>query len=627
METRTTDSPHVGPAELARLGAVAAGIPVLWGLPPSSMAGRTVGLAAAAVGLYPILREALASLLERRMTMELSMAIAVAAALAIQEFQTALVIIVFVLAAEMIEERTVGRGRRAIRDLLEALPRGAVLRRGEGLSEVSASTLRPGDVVVVKPGALLPVDGLVVHGHSFVDESMVTGESVPSEKTPGGRVYAGTVNQSGALEVRTERVGAETAYGRVIRAVEEAERSRAPIQRTADRLAGYLVYFAFGCAALTFAATRDVRATISVIIVTGACGVAAGTPLAILGAIGQAARKGAVIKGGLYLELLARVDTVVFDKTGTLTLGEPHVIDVRPAPGTTPLALLEAAAVGESLSEHPLGKAILRRAEEGSVTAVRPESFRYLPGKGVVCRAGSEEIAIGNRTLLDEHGVALDAFPKPAGRSTEVLVSRGGRLLGAFGVADVPRPEARRAVASLHRLGIRTALLTGDAERVGTAVARELGIDQVEAELLPDGKLRRIDSLMAAGRTVAMVGDGVNDAPALMRAHMGVAMGSGTHVAHESAGVLLLGNDLLRFVDALCLARRCHRIIMANFAGTILVDCIGVAAAALGFIDPMLAAFIHVASELAFILNSARLLPGRPETRHAVLAPEAGHGS
>ena len=603
------DGERIDPAELARIALAIAAVAALCFLPRPSVSTLAVGLLAAVVGGYPIFHEAFSALVERRMTMELSMAIAVLAALAIGEFQTALVIIIFVLIAELIEERTVGRGRLAIRELLESLPRSAVLRRDEGSMEVAVAEVRPGDVVIVKPGAQLPVDGLVVKGDSFVDESMITGESLPAEKAPGARVYAGTINQSGALEVRTEAVGADTAYGRIIRAVEEAEKSRAPIQRTADRLAGYLVYFALGCAVLTFAATRDPRATISVIIVTGACGVAAGTPLAILGAIGQAARKGAIIKGGLYLERLADVDTVVLDKTGTLTLGETRVVAVRPAPGVEPDAVLEAAAIGERLSEHPLGKAILRKATESSLKAIEPSQFSYLPGKGIICTAAGEEIAVGNRALLQERGVQIDGFVETDDHATEVLVARGGRLLGALDIADVLRPEAKRAVAALHQMGIRTMLLTGDAKRVSAGIARELGIDRVEAQLLPEHKLARIKSLIAEGRVVAMIGDGVNDAPALMQASVGVAMGSGTHMAHESADVLLLGNDLLKFVDSLRLARRCHRIIMTNFVGTLLVDCLGVAMAACGLINPMVAAFIHVSSELAFILNSARLLP------------------
>lgn len=263
-----------------------------------------IALVATVAGGYPIFKEAVANLLTRRMTMELSMTIALAAALAIGDFFTALVIVLFVLVAEVLEGLTVGRGRRAIKDLLDLLPPNAVVRRGGSTQEVAAAEVQVGDVVLVKPGARIPVDGVVVAGNSFVDQATITGESMPVEKVAGGKVFAGTINQSGILEVRTEGIGRDTAFGKIIEAVERAEQSRAPIQKTADRLAGYLVYFAIGCALLTFLLTRDVRSTISVVIVTGACGIAAGTPLAVLGAIGRAARQGAIIKGGLYLETL-----------------------------------------------------------------------------------------------------------------------------------------------------------------------------------------------------------------------------------------------------------------------------------------------------------------------------------
>src|SRR5580704_7233837 len=278
-----------------------------------------VGLVAVVLGGYPIYREALADIYSRRMTMELSMTIALAAALAIREVFTSLVIVFFVLIAEVLEEMTVEQGRRAIRDLLEFLPPTAERRKGSTTETVSVSSLAPNDVVIIRPGSRIPVDGEVVQGRSFVDQSTITGESMPVEKTIGAKVFAGTMSQAGALEVRTVTVGRDTAFGKIIEAVERAEESQAPVQRTADRLAGYLVYVALGCAVLTYLATHNRRSTISVIIVAGACGIAAGTPLAILGAIGRAAKAGAIVKGGRHMESLGSVDTIVLDKTGTLT--------------------------------------------------------------------------------------------------------------------------------------------------------------------------------------------------------------------------------------------------------------------------------------------------------------------
>ncbi len=607
------DHDHDHPLEwldLVRIGLVALACIASWfGLWRPFAGSDVIALVATLVGGYPIFREAVANLLARRMTMELSMTIALAAALIIGEFFTALVIVLFVLIAEVLEGLTVGRGRRAIKDLLDLLPRNAVVRRGEGMQEVGVADIRVGDVVLVKPGARVPVDGVVIAGNSFVDQSTITGESIPVEKLPGRGVYAGTINQSGVIEVRTEGIGRDTAFGKIVEAVERAERSRAPIQKTADRLAGYLVYFAIGCAVLTFLMTRDVRSTISVVIVAGACGIAAGTPLAILGAIGRSARQGAIIKGGLYLEALATVDTIVLDKTGTLTLGNPAVSRVRPCPGVAAERVVEAAAVAERPSEHPLAKAILQKAGEMSLAVTGSEQFQYLPGKGITCSLDGDQIVVGSRAFLEERRFDLGTFASDGNHSSEVLVGRNGRLLGALHIEDALRPEAVQAAAALRKMGLRTVLLTGDVAAVGHAVGRDLGLDEVYAELLPEDKVAKVKSFRAAGKQVAMVGDGINDAPALTAANVGVAMGSGTDVARESADVVLLGNDLLKFVGTLHLARRCRRIIWFNFYGTLLVDGVGMGLAAFGMLNPLLAAFIHVSSELIFILNSARLLP------------------
>lgn len=597
---------------MIRIALVAAAILASWLMPWRPTARlEIISLAAAIVGGMPIWKEALEALLERRMTMELSMTIAIGAALVIGESFTASVIVLFVLVAEVLEHQTVGRGRHAIKQLTELLPQTATVRRGDDDRELAIVELRADDVVIVKPGARLAVDGEVIAGHSFIDQATITGESLPVEKLPGARVYAGTINQSGTLEVRVAGVGRDTAFGRIIDTVERADQTRAPIQKTADRLAGYLVYFALACAAFTFAVTRDARSTISVVIVAGACGIAAGTPLAILGAIGRAARAGAIVKGGLHLEALGHVDTVVLDKTGTLTLGAPEVVGVWSAAGVDESEVVAVAGIAEKRSEHPLARAILARL---ATSPVDPEGFTYTPGMGIVCRRDGAEIIVGSRALLTKHGVSLDTCPAPHEERTEVLVAQSGSLLGVLHIADVLRPEAVAAVAALREMGLLTVLLTGDSHAIASAVGKQLAVDEVGAGLLPDEKVARVKALMEQGRKVVMVGDGVNDAPALMRADVGVAMGSGTDVARESADVLLLGNDLLRLVETLHIARRCRRIIMQNFTGTLVVDGIGVGLAAFGLLDPLLAAFIHVSSELAFILNSTRLLP-RPAFR------------
>ena len=576
-----------------------------------------IGIAAALIGGYPIFKEAFENIVERKMTMELSMTIALLAALAIGEFFTALVITAFVLAAEVLEGLTVGRGRKAIQSLLDYLPRTATVRRNGEVLEIASDQVRVGDTVIVKPGGHIPVDGIVLGGRSFVEQAAITGEAMPVEKTLGHTVYAGTINQSGALEIDAQKLGRDTTFGKIIEAVERAEKSRAPIQKTADRLAGYLVYFALGAAVLTFIITHNIRSTISVIIVAGACGIAAGTPLAILGAIGRAAHQGAIVKGGLYLEALAAVDTVLLDKTGTLTFGTPQIREVISANGFTERQIVAAASIAERKSEHPLAKAVIARATELSIPLADPDEFSYTPGRGVRVRYEGDEILVGSLALLAEHGMTR-GLPVPvngAGGASEVYVARAGQVLGSIRIADVLRPEAKNAVAAMRQMGLKTVLLSGDTQGATSSVGHDLGVDEAVGGLLPDQKAKWVTELRGKGRNVAMVGDGINDAPALVEANVGIAMGSGTDVARESSDVILIGSDLSKLVETLRIARRCRGIIMQNFVGTMVVDSIGVGMAAFGFLNPLLAAFIHVTSELAFILNSTRLLPRTSEAR------------
>jgi heavy metal translocating P-type ATPase len=603
-------------AELVRIAFVALAAVAVWfrlwePFPRLSV----IGIAAALIGGYPIFKEAFENIVERKMTMELSMTIALLSALAIGEFFTALVITGFVLAAEVLEGLTVGRGRRAIQSLLDCLPRTVAVRRDDQVIEVPSDQVQVGDIVIVKPGGRIPVDGVVVGGHSFVEQAAITGEAMAVEKTQGDGVYAGTINQSGALEIAAQKLGRDTTFGRIIEAVEHAEKSRAPIQKTADRLAGYLVYFALGAAILTFIITHNVRSTISVVIVAGACGIAAGTPLAILGAIGRAAHQGAIIKGGLYLEALAAVDTVLLDKTGTLTFGTPQIREVVSANGFGEQQIIAVASIAERKSEHPLAKAVMARATELAIPLAEPDEFSYTPGRGVRVSYKGEEILVGSLAFFVEHGMTrgLPMNGNGAGGASEVYVAHAGQVLGSIRIADVLRPEAKNAVADMRQMGLRTVLLSGDTQDVTSSVGRDLGVDEALGGLLPGQKAKRVTELRSKGRNVAMVGDGINDAPALMEANVGIAMGSGTDVARESADVILIGSDLSKLVETLRVARRCRGIIMQNFVGTLVVDSVGVGMAAFGFLNPLLAAFIHVTSELAFILNSTRLLPRSSE--------------
>src|SRR6266566_1593977 len=577
-----------------------------------------LAFAATLVGGFPIFKEAWENLRKRRMTMELSMTLALVAALCIGQFLTALVIAFFVLFAEMVEGYTVGSGRRAIQTLIDALPRQVRVRRGHEERELGTNEVVAGETIIIRPGERIPADGMVIKGHSFVDQSSITGESLPVEKVEQSKVFAGTINKDGVLEVTVEKIGRDTTFGKIIEIVEQAEKSRAPVQRVADRLAAGLVYFAFGAAVLTLMVTRNLTSTIAVIIVAGACGVAAGTPLAILAGIGSAARRGIITKGGLYLEQLSRIDTVVLDKTGTLTLGIPEVTAVRGLDDATENDVLQIAAIAEQHSEHPLGEAIVRSARERNLPLHEYSQLRYSPGKGIVCEESSTRIFVGTRALFEEHGVSVptDAFSEVGGHDgagkTVVLVGRDSRVLGTVTLADQLRAEARQAVNDLKAQGNRVILLTGDSSDTARAIGRELGVDEAIGDLLPEQKVGKIRELLRTGRKVAMVGDGVNDAPALAEATVGIAMGQGSDVALETADVTLMTSDLSRLVEVLAISRRCYRVIMFNFWGTISVDTAGIVLAFFGMLAPIFAALIHVGSELAFILNSARLFRQPP---------------
>ena len=623
---------------LAVLGAWVAGAT---GTP--GWAVGAVGAAALLVGCWPLVVEAVGDLRERRMSMELSMLLAIVAAAAIGEWVTALAVTVFALCAEVLEDLSMDRGRDALTDLMSFLPQTARVVTGPHTNEVSEVPLdevRPGQVIALSPGGRVPVDGVVRTGRADVDQSRITGEALPVQVGPGDRVPAGSITR-GALELEVERVGEDSSYGRIVAAVRHAQSSRAPVQRLADRLAARIVYLALAAALITFLTTRDVRATISVIIVAGACGVAAGTPLAVLAAIARAARCGAFVKDGTHLEQLSTVDTVVLDKTGTLTVGAPRVVSVTPAesvaqPGAGEAEILALAAAAEWNSEHPIGRAIHTEAAVRDLTVPVPDDVAYSPGAGVSARVDGRRITVGRRedqegrdrartrsAADDTNGAdgATDAVsstasdfesdPEAPAATSVVEVRADGRLLGTISLADRLRQGAATAVRDLSDMGLEVLMLTGDSPASARHVARVLGMaeEQVRAGLLPTDKEKVIDSLRRAGKCVAMVGDGVNDAPALSAADVDVAMGTGTDVAREAGDVVLVGSAPADLVETVRVARRARRIIMVNFVGTVVVDVVGMIAAGLGLLGPVAAALVHVVSESAFILNSARLVP------------------
>jgi len=612
---RTVETPEDQGRDGIRLVLMAvAALSSYFGLWRAFVSFDIIAIAATLVGGFPVFAETFRSLRHRAINMEVSMTVAIVASLLVGQFTAAVVVTFFVLLSEFIESYAVDKGRATIVKLEESIPRRALVRRHNDEVEADIETISPHEVVIVRDGERIPIDGILVKGSGFVNQSAITGEALAVEKTIGNRVFAGSINESGILEIETEKVGIETVFGQIIRLVEEAESRKAPIQKLSDKLATWLVEFTILFAVVTFVVTRNLISTISVIVVAGACGVAAGTPLAIVAVMGGLAKKGVIVKGGVYVQEMSKVDTVVIDKTGTLTLGDPVVTDIVGLNGHSERQVLTFAAAAEKMSNHPLARAITTKAKQFGINPESSTASDYQAGKGMVSRFGDESILVGNSLLMSEQHVPLSTdvdatlSAKESEGKTTVLVAHDGHICGIIGIADRIRNESRQAIQDLESMGLRTIMLTGDNKVAARTVGDQVGIREVHAELLPPEKVSIIDNLSSSGRKVAMVGDGINDAPALARANVGIGMGTGTDVAIEEADIVLMTNDLGKVPAIVRASKQAYGAIMQNFYGTLIVDGIGLTLAFQGLLNPLLAAGIHVASELVFILNSARLI-------------------
>jgi Cd2+/Zn2+-exporting ATPase/Cu+-exporting ATPase len=559
-------------------------------------------------GGYPVFRSVLRAALRRRVTAHTLMTAGVVAAVAVQEWAAALVVVFFMRIADYIEGFTIQRARRALRDLTAMAPRMARLERNGSEVEVPVEELRPGDVVVVRPGGQVPVDGEVVGGQATVDQAAITGEPMPVEAEPGTTVFAASIVRLGMLRVRATRIGADTTFGRVIRLVEEAEKHRAEVQRTADRFATWYLPVVLTIAFLTFIIGRNPLAAAAVLVVACSCAFAIATPVAMLASIGNAARRGLVIKGGKYLETLARADVLLLDKTGTLTLGRPRITDVVPVNCADPDEVLSLAASAERYSEHPLAQAVLLLASERGLRTHEPEEFEAVPGVGVRAKIDSRWVEVGRRAPAVECKVGEIAALESQGKAL-LFVVRDGELLGVLAAADTPRPEVPQAIASLRALGFRhIELLTGDHERAAASLATQLGI-AYRADLLPEDKIGVVKAYQARGHRVVMVGDGVNDAPALAQADVGVAMGAaGTELAMEAAHVVLMRDDWRLVPDLFRIAKRTMGVVRLNIGFTAAYNLVGLSLAALGLLPLVLAAAAQAIPDLGIMANSSRLL-------------------
>jgi Cu+-exporting ATPase len=551
-------------------------------------------------------------------------------------FETAAVVITLVVLGRWLEARARGRTSEAIRRLVSLAPRTArVLRDGTEV-DVPTGAVAVGDLIRIRPGERLPVDGVVVEGASTVDESMLTGESLPVDKAPEASVSAGTVNRTGSFVFRAARVGRETTLARIVALVEEAQGSRAPIQRLADRVAAVFVPIVLAIAAVTFGAwwwlgpepaiLHALTNAVAVLVIACPCAMGLATPTAIMVATGRGAEHGVLIRSAAALERLQGVDTIVFDKTGTLTVGRPTVTDVVAAGAATEADVLALAAAAEQGSEHPIGEALVGRAKEQGLALPPVAEFTTVPGQGVDALGPDGRVLLGNRALMEARGVEVDALaPRAAALAAEgktvVYLAVAGRAFGLVAVADSLKPEAARTVAALRRRGLDVAMLTGDHRVTAVAIARQAGIERVLAEVQPEAKAREVATLQAGGCAVAMVGDGINDAPALAQADVGVAMGSGTDVAIEAADVTLMRGDLGGVVTALDLSRRTIRIVKENLAwafgyNVVLIPVAAGALYPLGgvLLSPMLAGAAMAFSSVSVVVNSLRLKRWRPRS-------------
>ncbi|MBI2301815.1 MAG: cation-translocating P-type ATPase family protein [Armatimonadetes bacterium] len=591
-------------------------------------------LIAAAVGAVRVTFASLSGLLEGRIGADLALAIATWAALWIRQPFAAAEVVFIAMTGESLEAVAFSRTRRALERLLALWPQTACVVVDGEEREVPTAELRVGDRVVVRPGERVAVDGRIVLGETSLDESSLTGESLPVDRGVGDEVRSGTQNLHGAIHVFAEEVGAETILGRVVALVAAAQQRQAPVQRTADLYAAWFLPAVLLCAGLTLWATRDWMRTVAVLVVACPCALVLATPAAVLAGIGRLARRGVLVKSGEALETLARVRTLGFDKTGTLTAGRLEVGDRVPFGTTTAAELLRLAAAGESGAEHPLAQCFVEAARDAGLAFEPAEELQALPGLGVTARGAEGRLAVGNARLMEQLGIGVDAAAVEtlerlaASGQTAVLVARDGRLVGAVGARDRLRPDAADTVRALHRLGLRrVALLTGDREAVAGRVAAQVGIDEVHAELLPADKAAWVRTRRNAGERVAMVGDGINDAPALAEADVGVAIAErGSDIAAEAADIVLLGDPLAQVPYLVQVCREVLGTIRLSILGFAFgLNGVAVLLSAWGKLSPVQAAVFHQAGSLAVLLNALRLLgmeprPGSAGERAAGLA-------
>lgn len=551
----------------------------------------------------------------RKITAGLLIVFALIGTTYVSEYLAGAIVAFMMVAGEFLEDITLDRTRNAVRELVQLSPDEAwVNRNGEYIS-IPVEEVTVGEKVLVKPGERIPVDGTILSGQAVIDEASITGESLPVEKTIGAKVFAGTINQSGALELQTEKTGNQTTLGKIIKVVYEAQESKGSTQRTADQFAKYFTPVILGICALVWVFSQDLMRVMSVLVIACPCALVLATPTAVVASIGNAAKRGALIKGGITLEAAGRVTTICLDKTGTLTMGRPQVVEIQPFASHTQEEVLSTAALAEKRSEHPLASAVMNEAKRRKLSIPDPQEFSSVFGRGVYCVYEETTIEVSNRRRLEQLADSevartfLDA-QEEMGR-TALLVLKNGEVIGGISIADTLREQAVWAIEEMRKSGIkRIIMLTGDNEKTARSISQQVGITEYKANLFPEEKLEFIRSLQKEGEVVAMVGDGINDAPALTLSDVGIAMGAaGTDVAIESADMALMADDLRMVPFTLGLSRKALKIIKQNiWVFAVCVNLAGITLATSGYLSPIAAAVVHNVASLFVVLNSARML-------------------
>lgn len=538
-------------------------------------------------------------------------------------FEASAVIITLILLGKLFEVRAKGKTSQAIQKLLDLQAKTArVVRDGEE-QEIPVEEVLEGDVVIVRPGEKIPVDGEIIEGQSAIDESMLTGESIPIDKTSGDTVIGATINKNGALQINATKVGKDTALAQIVRVVEEAQGSKADIQRLADKISGVFVPIVVLIAVITFlvwyfiVTPGDFRSSlipmISILVIACPCALGLATPTSIMAGSGRAAEMGMLFKGGEHLENTQSIDTVVLDKTGTVTKGEPTLTDVVAAAGFSETDVLQLVGTAESQSEHPLAQAIVQGVKEKNIPLLEADSFEALPGYGIAAEINQQEIFVGTRKLMREQNITIKNETETTmeemeqNGKTAMLIAVEGALAGVIAVADTVKETSEEAISRMHQLGLEVIMLTGDNERTADAIAKQVEIDRVIAEVLPDQKSDEIKKLQSQGKKVAMVGDGINDAPALAMADIGMAVGTGTDIAIEAADITLMRGDLNSVADAIIMSKKTMRNIKENLFFAFIYNTIGIPIAALGFLAPWVAGAAMAFSSVSVVLNALRL--------------------